>query len=392
VGWEPLFPFSFYNSLQLLTDAYDVVFNALTCLGGPPYRQDVRNEVQRSGLASSRLSFGAACLPACDFDVTDAGVGVLRVAAEARNHTTGEWREVASEPIGGRHSSCATLNETAYPYEFASPQPCPLSLTGARLSLDTSRLVDGTHDFRVVVIDAAGNRTAVIPPRRFHNRQANAAPAFSLPQPALQITEPRQRSLRAARAFTIRGRLLDASGTPIGGTPITVRARPYLPKPQVATGDWAVLGTVTTAADGSYSARLPGGESRSIQVASQGGTTFAPAVAQVDVIAPARVTARARKPRVRNGRSVFISGRVKGPIPPGGVLVALEVREPGRWIPVATTRRWVRTRPSGTFTLSYRFLRTFRAATYRFRVVADEDSAFTYSRGASRAIDVRVKP
>jgi hypothetical protein len=40
---------------------------------------------------------------------------------------------------------------------------------------------------------------------------------------------------------------------------------------------------------------------------------------------------------------------------------------------VATTRRWVRTRPSGTFTLSYRFLRTFRAASYRFRVVADED-------------------
>ena len=197
-----------------MADAYGVVFNALTCLGGPPYRQDVRNEVQRSGLASSRLSIGAACLPACDFDglratvdfssvridiedavapvvrmvrgplaadashtgveevifdVTDAGVGVLRVAAEARNHTTGEWREVASEPIGGRQSSCVTLNETAYPYEFASPQPCPLSLTGAKLSLDTSRLVDGTHDFRVVVIDAAGNRTAVIPSRRFHN-------------------------------------------------------------------------------------------------------------------------------------------------------------------------------------------------------------------------------
>jgi hypothetical protein len=72
--------------------------------------------------------------------------------------------------------------------------------------------------------------------------------------------------------------------------------------------------------------------------------------------------------------------------------VGMEVREPGRWIPVATTRRWVRTRASGTFTLSYRFLKTFRPARYRFRVVADEDSAFPYGRGASRSIDVRVRP
>ena len=107
--------------------------------------------------------------------------------------------------------------------------------------------------------------------------------------------------------------------------------------------------------------------------------------AQTDVIVPAQVTVRAKRTRIRNGRSAVLSGRVAGPIPHGGVLVAMEVREPNRSVPVATTRRWVRTRTSGTFTLSYRFLRTFRPTTYRFRVVADEDSAFQYGRGASRA-------
>ena len=51
--------------------------------------------------------------------------------------------------------------------------------------------------------------------------------------------------------------------------------------------------------------------------------------------------AKARAKRIRNGETAVVTGRVHGSIPPGGVLVALEVREPGRWIPVATTRRWV---------------------------------------------------
>lgn len=107
---------------------------------------------------------------------------------------------------------------------------------------------------------------------------------------------------------------------------------------------------------------------------------------------PAQVSARARAARIRNGRSAAFTGRVAAPIPAGGVLVALEVREPGRWIPVATSRRWVRTNAKGRFRLAYRFRRTFEPSTYRFRVVAAEDSAFAYTRGVSRTIAVRVRP
>ena len=58
VGWNPRFPLSIYDSLQLMTGDFGVEFNALTCVGGPPYRADVRNEVQQSGIATSRLSIG----------------------------------------------------------------------------------------------------------------------------------------------------------------------------------------------------------------------------------------------------------------------------------------------------------------------------------------------
>ena len=104
------------------------------------------------------------------------------------------------------------------------------------------------------------------------------------------------------------------------------------------------------------------------------------------------MTARARRARVRNRHSAVFRGRVAGPLPPGGVLVALEAREPRRWVPVATTRRWVRTNAAGEFSLRYRFTRTFSPTTYRFRVVVGEDSAFQYTRGVSRTLSVRVRP
>ena len=107
---------------------------------------------------------------------------------------------------------------------------------------------------------------------------------------------------------------------------------------------------------------------------------------------PARVTARPRRDRLRNGQSVVFTGRVAGPIPRGGVGVALEVREGKRWVSVPTTRRSARTSGKGRFRLSYRFRRTFQPTKYRFRVVADEDSAFQYTRGVSRTIAVNVRP
>jgi hypothetical protein len=210
----------------------------------------------------------------------------------------------------------------------------------------------------------------------------------------LRITVPGNRSLSSSGPFRIAGRLLDSNSLPIVGATLTVETRPHFPKSGTSPGEWQTLGDVVTDAKGVYRGRVPEGASRSIRVTylAAPGDGSPSATAVTDVVIPAQVTARTVRARVRNGKSAVFRGRVAGPIPDGGVLVALEAREPGRWVPVATTRRWVRTTASGTFTLRYRFRRTFSPTLYRFRVVVGEDSAFQYSRGASRTLSVRVRP
>jgi hypothetical protein len=225
-------------------------------------------------------------------------------------------------------------------------------------------------------------------------RAALPSPAVGSPRAQLTLTGPSVRRLPSAGAFRLAGRLLDLEGNPIPRAIVTIQTRPYFPKSGATTDAWTPLGSAMTDADGQFLAQIPAGASRSIVASYRPGAADQPpaAVAETNAVAPASVVARPNRTRVRNGRSVVLRGRVAGPIPHGGVRVALEVREPSRWIPVATTRRLVRTSNTGSFTLGYRFRKTFRRATYRFRVVANEDSGFAYSRGASRAIDVHVRP
>ena len=414
--------------------------STMFCHGAPPYWADARNVVQRQGLLVPEVSFVAGCYMCLslstrgtvevssfradirddyapvvtsvrgplvsnlshsgtervEFDASDVGVGVYRAVVEARLLGQGAWLQLATAPLGSGRSSCTELNVTAHPYEFDDPQPCPLSVTGARVDFNTDSVPPGEHDFRVVAEDASGNRTAVITPRKFiaEGPAATAAPAL---MPAgrtttLRISGAARRTLASSEAFRVRGRLTEVDGTPLPGVALTVRTRPFLPKPELAAGEWTVLGQVVTGKDGTYSARIPAGASRTVQILRDPGDGLAAVEAQTEVAVRAQISASARATRIRNGQSAVFTGRVRGPIPPGGVLVALEVREPRRWIPVATTRRWVRTSASGRFRLAYRFRRTFQTSTYRFRVVAAEDSAFTYTRGMSRAVNILVKP
>jgi hypothetical protein len=177
-------------------------------------------------------------------------------------------------------------------------------------------------------------------------------------------------------------------------TIVTFQSRLFLPKSRTEIGAWAPLGTSVTDSQGRFRKSIPAGPSRSILVTGgeNSGAEAPEKAAKIFITVAAGIVARPTRTRIRNGHSVVFRGQVDGPIPRGGVLVALEVRDSGRWVPVATTRRWVRTSSAGAFTLSYRFLSTFRPTAYKFRVVADEDSAFQYARGSSRSITVNVRP
>jgi hypothetical protein len=366
-------------------------------------RDDIRPIVVgvRGPLASNVSHAGVETVA---FDATDKGVGVFRGVVEVRVNAAGPWREMASTQVSPS-TTCRPLRETSYLYEFDSPRPCPLAAPNAALSFDNALLPAGQHELRVVLEDAAGHRSDVIPPR-VHFVPERTAPAASMALPAasngggatraalLTITAPGRRRLPSAGAFRLAGRLRDTDGRPVAAATLSISSRPYSPRAGAPFGPWTPVGEVVTDGDGVYRARIPKGASRSLLVTYKAHPDDAgpSGTAQIDLNAPAQVTIRAKRARLRNGQTAVIRGRVAGPIPEGGVLVGLEAREPGRWVPVATSRRWVRTRPSGTFTLSYRFRRTFRPTTYRFRVVADEDSAFQYGRGASRAISIRVRP
>jgi len=102
---------------------------------------------------------------------------------------------------------------------------------------------------------------------------------------------------------------------------------------------------------------------------------------------------RVARSRVRNGRAAVFSGRIAGAVPRAGVLLTLQAFQFGRgWTPAQSRPSTVRTSSDGRFRLSYRFTRTFRKTTYRFRVLVNEDSRFAYTRAASRVLKVTVRP
>jgi hypothetical protein len=208
------------------------------------------------------------------------------------------------------------------------------------------------------------------------------------PIPArLRIDGPRSQRRPSARAFWLRGHLIALDGEPIAGATVAIQTRTFLPKPNLVSGPASPIGSVTTNTSGAFRVRIPAGPSRSL-IAS-----YSPmATDQIDVAVPAKIALRAKRRHIRNGQWAVLVGRVAGPIPYGGVPIALEVRNRGHWVPVPTSRLSVVTSNNGGFTLAYRFLRTFRTTTYRFRAVADEDSAFQYTRGTSRTVDIRVRP
>jgi len=415
------------------------------CNGVAPYWQTRSNEFSRSQLSLTEVSFVARC-PTCAassslgasvevsafradirdgfapavtsvdgdvvtrkvhagverlvYDASDVGVGVFRAVALFRAHGEGPWVELSSAPATTA-ASCVPLRETEYLYEFTGPAPCPTSVHGSTMNVDNTALPSGVNELRVVLEDASGNQTDLVAPRLY---EVSASPSTSLdpessPAPLsrtarIRLDAPRAASVKSGRGFSLTGIVVDADSHPVGAGVVKVESRPYLPQSDDSTGEWSEVGNAVTNANGVFRLQVPAGASRTLRaiyVSTQDGTPST-TTSERDVVVPAQVKAHAQRARVRNGQAVDIRGRVAGPLPQGGVLVALEVLQDRKWIPVATTRRWVRTSSTGRFSLSYRFRRTFEPMTYRFRVVAGEDSSFQYSRGASSSVDVRVRP
>jgi hypothetical protein len=103
---------------------------------------------------------------------------------------------------------------------------------------------------------------------------------------------------------------------------------------------------------------------------------------------PAAIELKVDRKRLRNGQAVTFTGPVLTlPTPPGGKLIEMQVRLPGRW----ETFRTIRSDDAGRWSVRYRFRRTDGVQYYRFRTRLPAEGSYPFVAGVSSVVTVRVR-
>ena len=286
--------------------------------------------------------------------------------------------------------------------EFAAAQPCPLRIDDGRLDIDTAKLPQGRHSVRVLLEDAAGNRTAIFGPV-VRSIAANGAIGPGS-DPALRgaangegasdqarlsahwgVRGSRTRLVSGfGRAHVVRGRLRAQDGAPISNAVIDVMSRTTA----VNARELAKRNGPRTASDGSWRLALPRGVSSrdlTFRYRSHVGDTIPTATATVRLRVRAGLRLAIRPRHARSGQAIRFDGRLLGaPLPRGGkqiVLLALASR--GGWVRFNV----IRTDREGRFRTTYRFQQP-GTATYRFRALSLAEAAYPYAAGGSNVVRV----
>jgi hypothetical protein len=199
----------------------------------------------------------------------------------------------------------------------------------------------------------------------------------------LTVVLHRSQSLkvRFGKRATLRGSLLDPAGRPISGAIVDVLARR-----DIATAKLKAVSKVVTASDGHFTYVAPVGTSRIIRFAYRADTTDTAFASSTDVrlLVSGAVTLRVKR-KVKNGTPTIFRGQLLGkPVPPGGVLVDLQVLLRKKWRTFATPR----TRANGAYRYKYRF--TQGPARWVFRARIRKDSLYAYEMSCSKKVATRV--
>jgi hypothetical protein len=138
-----------------------------------------------------------------------------------------------------------------------------------------------------------------------------------------RIVAEATKRVRHGRSATVHGFLATSDGVALGGRTVEV-----LTAPDNGLGQWSQAASVTTGADGGWTAQLPPGPSRLVEAIYNGeATTESSTSGQVRLVIPAKVELLTATPRrVAWGGTVRIVGRLLGGyLPPGGALVRLRI-------------------------------------------------------------------
>ena len=197
---------------------------------------------------------------------------------------------------------------------------------------------------------------------------------------------PATRAVPVGRGVYFGGRLLTASGSPLGGQAVeiveTFAAGTSLPRRTTV---------VRTAADGVFVGRLAPGPSRGVEARFAGGPTLSRSESGgtwLNVLAGVRMHASSGSARI-GGAPVVFSGRIEdlgAPLPELGRPIELQFRLPGgEW----SEFRTVQTDASGRFHYAYAFSDDdSRGIRFQFRAFAPAQDDWPYEPASSRPVFV----
>ncbi len=221
---------------------------------------------------------------------------------------------------------------------------------------------------------AGPTHTLVDPPTSLSTASESPAPANTQSTIKLDVDNSISRPY-ANRALSIPGHLLTSTGQPIAGATIEVLEQ------RLGTHTTRLVTHTTTAPDGSFIAQIPAGASRTIELVYRPAGKVT-ATAKVTESVAAGITLQVTPRHTRSRGTITLTGRVYGPVPNGGVPLALEVRYLGRWVSSAA-----HTDNHGHFTLHYRFGGV--TGRFPFRIhTQDPANGFPYRAGCSAQLTV----
>jgi hypothetical protein len=294
--------------------------------------------------------------------VSDAHSGLAALTIEYRRLPDGPWVRLETEPVEG----------------------------GVRGRVDSSAPSPGRYLFRLRASDAAGNSVTV-------SRRPDGRPmVLDFPLRERTLLRSRIRSLGHRVAYGARprvsGRLGTGAGEGVAGATLRLRER-YEPgsRPRLRGR------TVTTGSGGRFSARLPRGPSRTLEIDFAGSAGYLPSAARPRKLSVAGIAKlRLLDRRVAAGGRTRFRGRVgaRGArIPAPGKVVELQAREAGSRR-FRTVGKAVHTGRRGRIRTVYRFRRFYRHPTrFQFRLKVTRQAGWPYRAPThSRPVSVTVVP
>jgi hypothetical protein len=339
-----------------------------------------------------------------DISASDPGSGIFQAIFEV------DGKALPGQIIDTDGGSCEPYKtESDGTNVFLNPMPCPQWLTNVSVPFDTAQVTDGPHQLTILVSDAAGNTTTILNRSVIFNNSGEYAIQVQRQE---QAEQQRQELLlrgacnaecddhailhaadvklttkvfarRYARsALTLKGQLLDHTGSPMRGAVIELSQQAsYLGAQGI------LIATTTTNAKGNWTFRVPKGPSRLLIVGYRSHSKDPTYAVQLQYHENVRAGVNLNAPsHVHPGQAFDFQGHLAGGyIPTGGILVSLEIYYGGEWREIAL----LRTNPRGAFAYRYTFA-AVEPTTYRFRASVPSSTVYPFARAASAATHIRL--